>query len=307
MHRRYEHGALFRIRDSTGLSFRTPLRITPDHMPSGLWHDTCVPEMIEVELYRQTGVRALRREIAGVDAHDDWYLKEGTTPAALMELLVGSSFADARRQGKLMLLEVASKGAESFGSVLGLRFGMTGRLVVDGVAGIDELLYSTHRVDPSFVRFAVHFADGGTMQMVDPRRLGGVSIDPSMAKVGPDALSISVQSFSEMLRASSAPLKARLLDQQRVAGIGNLICDEVLWRARLSPARAANSLSVKEAKKLHSTMVDTICDLSERGGSHLGDLMGARSRGGRCPRCGKELQRTACGGRTSYWCSAEQR
>jgi formamidopyrimidine-DNA glycosylase len=260
-----------------------------------------VPELVEVEIYRRTAERALHREITVVDASDEWFLKEGTTVEALTSTLVGARFIAARRIGKLLMLDLDHQCG-----VLGLRFGMTGRLVVDGTAAIDELLYSSHRDDPKFVRFAVHFADGGFVEVADPRRLGGVILDPSCSLLGADAATIELSQLVGALTFGSAPLKARLLDQTRIAGIGNLIADEVLWRAKLSPERAAKSLKPKEVRHLHRTLVDTIADLQKRGGSHLGDLMSGRSRGAPCPRCGATLARSTVGGRTTYWCPQEQ-
>jgi formamidopyrimidine-DNA glycosylase len=261
-----------------------------------------VPELVEVEIYRRTAERALGRTIASIDANDEWFMKEGTTAQALGAVLVGSSFRATRRIGKLLLLEVKSSGA-----VLGLRFGMTGRLVVDGLAGIDELLYSSHRPDPKFVRFGVRFDDGGSMELADPRRLGGVMLDPSVDALGPDAATIELAQLVGALSIGSAALKARLLDQQRIAGIGNLIADEVLWRAKLSPERTVTKLTTREIKRLHVTLISTVAELQHRGGSHLGDLMAGRSPGAPCPRCGKTLARSTVGGRTSYWCPFEQR
>src|SRR5581483_12083664 len=102
----------------------------------------------------------------------------------------------------------------------------------------------------------------------------------------PDAATISYQELVAALDASAAPLKARLMDQQRVAGLGNLLADEILWRAGLDPARAAGSLTTGERRKLHRHVRTTVAQLQTRGGSHTGDLQQARVRGGRCPRDG---------------------
>ena len=108
------------------------------------------------------------------------------------------------------------------------------------------------------------------------------------------------------LAGSSAPLKACLLDQSRVAGIGNLIADEVLWRAGLSPLRPAASLTPAEVRRLHRHLGGTLADLTGRGGSHLGDLMDERHRGGVCPKDGNPLSRSTVGGRTTWWCPTHQ-
>jgi formamidopyrimidine-DNA glycosylase len=260
-----------------------------------------VPELVEIEIYRRAAVAMLGREVSAVVADDAWFLKEGTTREALIDALVGMRFAAARRRGKLLMLDV-----ESSDHVLGLRFGMTGRLIVDGGAAIDELLYSSHRPDPKFVRFAVSFADGGCAELSDPRRLGGAALNPSITGLGPDAASISFAVFRAECQRGSVAIKARLLDQSRIAGVGNLIADEVLWRARISPMVVCDSLRGDRLVRLHTTLIDAIADLQERGGSHLGDLMTARTRGGVCPRCATVLRRDTVGGRTTFWCPNEQ-
>ena len=136
----------------------------------------------------------------------------------------------------------------------------------------------------------MHF-DRGSLVVHDPRRLGGVSLNPDLSGLGPDAVSISAAQLGAALRGSRAPLKARLLDQSKVAGIGNLIGDEVLWRAALSPLRPAGSLSAPEVRRLHRNLNRVLTELLDRGGSHLGELMDERHRDGRCPKDGALLLR----------------
>jgi formamidopyrimidine-DNA glycosylase len=259
-----------------------------------------VPELPEIESYRRLAETALGRSITSVKAPDRWYLKNGATAAGLRRVLVGHRFTAARRQGKLLLLDTEG------GPVVGIRFGMTGTLFVDGASSAEHLLYTPRRVNRAWDRFALRFDDGGTLEVQDPRRLGGVLIDPTLDHLGPDALSITRAQLTAALQGSAAPLKARLLDQSKVAGIGNLIADELLWRTGLSPERPAGSLSPAEVRRLHSGMVRALGLLIKRGGSHLGDLMEERHRGGHCPKDGTELARSTIGGRTTYWCPAHQ-
>ena len=265
--------------------------------------------MIEVDAYRRLALEAIGRRIGAVEADDTWFLKRGTDQTRLREALIGRRFIGARRTGKLLMLDVGHRSASAMTAeaVLGLRFGMTGRLVVDGRAGVGELLYTSNRTDPAWVRFAVRFAHGGSLEMHDPRRLGGVELDPDESLLGPDAASITWPELRDLLAGSTTSLKARLLDQSRIAGIGNLIADELLWRAGLDPARAAGSLDGREGRRLHRVMAPTLDDLTQRGGSHLGDLMPARGGGGRCPRDGAVLVRRTLGGRTSWSCPRHQR
>jgi len=214
--------------------------------------------------------------------------------------LRGRRLDGARRLGKLLLLDTD-------GPTVGLRFGMTGRLVLDGVPGVDELRYASIRDVPAWDRFVIAFAEGGELRMRDPRRLGGVALDPDEAAMGFDAASVRPAQLRDLLAGSRAPLKARLMDQARLAGVGNLIADEVLYRAGLDPARPAGSLDAAEVRRLHRHLRGTIDDLLERGGSHLGDVIPARGPGGACPRDGTPLVRRTVGGRTTWSCPRHQR
>jgi formamidopyrimidine-DNA glycosylase len=184
---------------------------------------------------------------------------------------------------------------------------MTGRLVVDDTYAIEKLEYSSRRDEPEWDRFALHYSDGSTMRLQDPRRLGGVQLEPDEDRLGADAMTVGPAALRELLAGSRAPLKARLLDQAHLAGVGNLIVDETLWRAGLDPARPAGSLSPAEARRLHRHLRATIDELLARGGSHTGDLHLARHRDGTCPRDGALLDRRTIGGRTTYSCPVHQR
>ena len=258
-----------------------------------------MPELIEVEQYRRAADALVGRRVRRVHAPDPWYLKGGTTTGGL-RVLRRSVVIGTRRIGKLLLLDTD-------GPTLGLRFGMTGRLLVDGAAPIDRLEYASPRLEPGWVRFALDLDDGGRLEVVDPRRLGGVELDPDEARLGPDALAVGPAALRAALAVSRAPVKAWLLDQHRIAGVGNLIADEVLWRAGLDPARPARSLSPAEVRRLHRHLGPTIVEMAERGGSHTGDLFEARHRGATCPRDGAPLLRRTIGGRTTYSCPRHQR
>lgn len=261
-----------------------------------------MPEMIEVELYRRVVDRAVGRTITAVAAPDAWFCK-GVDPVTLAEVLTGRTLLGTRRRGKLLMVDTD-------GPVLGLRFGMTGRALVDGTGPIERLEYGSSRDDPAWHRFGLTFtasSGGGDLTLVDPRRLGGVSLDPDEDALGPDAATVGRAAVRDLLAGSQAPLKARLMDQSRLAGVGNLICDETLWRAGLDPTRPAASLTPAEVTRLHKHLRATIALLTERGGSHTGDLQAQRTRDGRCPRCHRVLDRRTVGGRTTYSCPHHQR
>lgn len=262
-----------------------------------------MPEIIEIEYYRRLAEqRAVGRLVREVHTPDDWFLKEGTQPEALVGALTNRRITGARRRGKLMMLDVGD-------SVLGLRYGMTGRLLVDDHPAIARLEYSSDKNDPAWDRFLLTLsrAEGarsqGSMVIRDPRRLGGVVLDPDESALGPDAWNVTAEELSEVLGRSTAPLKARLMDQARLAGVGNLLADETLWQAGLSPVRPAKDLSGEEIDRLAATLREVIADLAERGGSHTGDVP---RDGSPCPRTGAEMTRSTVGGRTTWWCSAHQ-
>jgi formamidopyrimidine-DNA glycosylase len=259
-----------------------------------------VPEGVEIELYRLAAVRTIGRTINQVEAPDAWFLKRGLTAATLEPALLGRRVGAARRHGKLLLLDTD-------GPVLGLRFGMTGRLIVDGTAAVAELEYGSSRDVPAWDRFSLGFTGGGWLRLNDPRRLGGVELDPDESVLGPDATRLTVGQLRSALAGSDVAVKARLMDQSRVAGLGNLLVDEILWRAGIDPARRGRSLDADEIQRLQRLVRSVFGSLLQAGGSHLGRLQAARQRGGRCPRDGAELQRRTVGGRTTYSCPVHQR
>jgi len=259
-----------------------------------------MPELLEVESYRRIASGAVGRRITAVEARDRWFVKGGADPDAVVAALEGRRFTADRRIGKLLLLDTDD------GATLGVRFGMTGVLELDGVDGIDGLVYGSARRDPAWDRFVVHFAGGGAMRVRDARRLGGVELDPDESRLGPDATVVDRVTLAAVLAGSIAPVKARLMDQSRLAGLGNLLTDDLLWRARIDPTRPAGSLDAAEVRRLHTAMRATLRVLGRRGGSHTGDLQVHRHRDGCCPRCGGSLERRTVGGRTTYWCVAEQ-
>jgi formamidopyrimidine-DNA glycosylase len=259
-----------------------------------------MPELPEIEFYRRLAERSgLGRRISKVVAGDEWFIKGATTKRLLQTHLKGVTFDRAWRIGKLLLLDTSN------GDVLGLRFGMTGVLVINNEVGVSDMQYGSHRLLPEWNRFNVIFDDGGVFAINDPRRLGGVELDPDISKMGIDALTADASAF-ESAAKSTAPLKAWLMNQDRIAGVGNLLADEILWCAGFDPARPAKSLTDKDITKLAKTTVKTVQLLVDRGGSHMGDLMPERKRDGHCPKDGAVLQRRTIGGRTSYSCPQHQ-
>ncbi len=259
-----------------------------------------MPEGVEIEMYRLHAERVVGETVKSVHGPDEWFLKKGTTEAELAGAAVGATVTAARRRGKLLLLDLSSD------HWLGLRFGMTGRLLVGEDSAIEYLEYSSQRNNPAWDRFWMVFRSGLELRIRDPRRLGGVELDPDEEQLGPDAFTVTVGQLKDRVLVGKQPLKARLLDQSRVAGIGNLIADETLWRAGLDPARPADSMDQSEVRRLHRNLRTVLKNFMADGGSHTGRLQASRVRGGHCPKCGVELLRREVGGRTTYSCPEHQ-
>jgi formamidopyrimidine-DNA glycosylase len=259
-----------------------------------------VPEILEVEAARRVlETRGLEREITKVHAPDSWFLKRGTTAAALRHALVGNAFTAARRRGKQIVLDTGDPETR-----IGVHLGMSGRVLVDGEEAGDPLVYASNRRTPKWHRFGVHFADGGEMMLRDPRRLGAVELNPDETRLGPDALSLTRLEFERAIAGRVAPVKAVLMNQSRIAGLGNLLADEALWRAGIDPARPVETLDAAQRARLFRAVRDTVRVLDRRGGSHTGDL--PREAGVPCPRDGAPLRRSTVAGRTTFSCPAHQ-
>jgi formamidopyrimidine-DNA glycosylase len=244
-----------------------------------------MPELPEAERARLQIARALDREIVAVDDRDP-YVCRPHAAGDIAAALVGRRLTSAHRRGKFLWAETDGDGPE-----LGLHLGMAGHIVVDEPPAPN-----------AWDRFALEFADGGRLALRDKRRLGRAILAPDFSHVGPDAAEVGRDAFRARVGRGSAPLKARLLDQGVIAGVGNLLADETLWRARLDPRTPAGELSVEELDGLRRELRAATRAAIRKGGVHTGDFIAHRARAGSCPRCGAELQRATVGGRTTYWC-----
>jgi formamidopyrimidine-DNA glycosylase len=253
-----------------------------------------MPELPDVEGYRRYFARHARgKSVAGVSAPAPDMLRN-TSPAAMARSLRGRRFASPDRHGKWLI-------APTGGPMLVFHFGMTGRF---NWAREGPL----HRHD----RVVLRFADG-TLRYRNMRKLGGVwlarsagEVDGITGQLGPDALDLDREAFVRLLAARRGGLKATLMNQRVIAGIGNELSDEVLWQARLHPSRGVASLDDRGIRRLHR-IVRRVIVASNRHGriprkrTWISSQRGVGSPS--CPRCGAELRRSRIVGRTSYWCS----
>lgn len=261
-----------------------------------------MPEILEIESYRQ-----LAEQIVGATITKGWAdpysAKKLPSVRSWATAVKGLRITGTGRRGKLMLMETS-------GPTLGMRFGMTGVLLLDSEAGIEGLFYGPHTFRKDWIRGGLELKDGRRLLLHDPRRLGRFEIEPDLSELGPDALTLTKKEFVEAMtiaRGGGAAIKARLLDQSVIAGIGNLLGDEMLFRAGINPNTPTGHLSAVQKEDLFKSLKATLKQLQKRGGSHTGNHMTGRTPGGLCPVDGGPMRISVIGGRTTYWCAKHQR
>lgn len=270
-----------------------------------------MPELPEVE----TIVRGLAGKIVGrtIERAEIRLAKIAVAPASVRfaHAVAGERIAGVRRRGKYAILELGS------GRALVTSLRMTGRLVV-AADGATELP-GTHVV--------LHFAGGGRLRFSDVRTFGRMRlVDPGEAwdrELGVEPLSagFTPEAFIGMLSGRTTPVKALLLDQRRIAGIGNIYACEALWEARIRPSRPARSLRkpaicrlrraiveiLQRAVEMRGTSVDDYVDADGLQGGFQNNLSVYGRDGEPCPRCGARIVRTVLAQRGTWWCRRCQR
>jgi formamidopyrimidine-DNA glycosylase len=256
-----------------------------------------VPELPDVEHYRRT----FAEHVPGWTIHEvlvtDPGILRNAAPDRLEHALRGRRFREPERRGKWLV-------GPTDGPALLLHFGMTGDLRWGRDAA------GRHRHDRVIV-----VLDAGEIRYRNMRKLGGVwladgpaEVEELLGHLGPDALDLGRGQFLERLDRRRGRIKAVLMDQSFVAGVGNLLADETLWRARIHPEHRIERLSEEQRRTLFRALRTVLRNTVDRypGGFHV-RWTDARGRpAARCPRCGTELARTVVGGRTSYFCPSCQ-
>jgi formamidopyrimidine-DNA glycosylase len=251
-----------------------------------------VPELPDVEHMRRVlAAHGAGRVIDRVITTDPGILRN-TTPETLDAAARGHRFEDPGRVGKWLI-------GWTTGPVLLLHFGMTGDLIPA------EDRSGRHRHDRTIFEL-----DSGEIRYRNMRKLGGLWLahdrgeaDHLLAGLGPDALSIDRGQFVALFRARRGRVKAVLMNQAVLSGVGNLVADEVLWHARIAPSTLVAGLADEDLGRLHRSLVRILRLWVDRHGRLPGGwLIHARGMDGACPRCGAELERSVVGGRTTYHC-----
>jgi formamidopyrimidine-DNA glycosylase len=272
-----------------------------------------VPELPEVETARRLiADLGLNRRITGVDDADTFVCRPHS-PGELRAALTGRTLTAAHRRGKLIWCATSGpEGSDGPGPELGIHLGMAGRIVVtakDGwvAEGGDPAGRDAQPRKAEWDRFTLEFADGGRLALFDKRRLGRILLDPDLDRLGPDAVTVTQAEFRGLLSRGTIAIKARLLDQSKIAGIGNLLADEILWQAKVSPLTPVDRLRRADLDRLFRAMQSVLAAATAEGsGAHTGEVIAARRPGGHCPRCGAEMVHGTVGGRSTWWCSREQ-
>ena len=275
-----------------------------------------MPELPEVEAVAQT-LRPLveRRKIRCVHVLHPIATKP-QSPSQLARLAEGQQIESVRRKGKYLWLRLAR-------GIITLHFKLDGQLLWFSNA---KQMFEVANQKEAGVHVDVAFElDKGVLGFADGRHFGRAYVYESedacnaLAGLGVDAISpdFTAANFTQLLAASKRPLKEFLLDQSRVAGIGNIYSCESLWHAKLNPIRRANSLTTAEARRLHKAIVSVLARALEcclhpppdfRDANWwfqgLEKILRVYDREGKpCRRCGNEITRIAQGGRSTYFCA----
>lgn len=273
-----------------------------------------MPELPETE----TIARDLDAEVRGAVVSAVTVLRSDVLrearPEQFAAALTGARILRVWRRAKLVVIDCESRSSK-WHMVVQPRF--TGGLLIARGALPEEV--------GAFICITLDLADGRQLHYRDVRRLGTVALmsPERLAKyagaIGPEPLDpeLGDAEFSVLLRFARRPVKVVLMDQRRLAGVGNIYANEALWRAKIDPSRESRSLSAQEASLLLRELRDVLAASIEARGTSFRDYRDARGERGRfveqlavygragepCPRCGRRLVGThAIGGRSTVFC-----
>jgi formamidopyrimidine-DNA glycosylase len=265
-----------------------------------------MPELPEVETVKnELAPRIIGRCIIGVTLLWDKIVKE-PSPQNFISLTVRQKITDISRHGKYLIVSLGS------GDKLILHLKMTGSLI----------LSRNDAEPPRFTRAIIHLDSGQNIYFRDPRKFGVLKLVKNTkeidAKLGPEPLeeAFTLKVFTERLSNRKAPIKALLLDQKFLAGVGNMYADEALFAARIDPRRASDSLTKLEIKRLYNAIHEVLLEGLKYGGAsivtyyHPDGSRGtahqhfnvAHGQKKSCLACGGPIERIVVRGRGTYYC-----
>jgi formamidopyrimidine-DNA glycosylase len=266
-----------------------------------------MPELPEVETIKNELMpHVIGRRVAGITLGWKGIVKQ-PSPEDFCARLVGQGITWISRRGKYLIFSLDS------GQALIIHLKMTGSLLLNHAS--DE--------PDKFIRAILHLDNNYQLRFRDPRKFGAMWLvaDASrvVGKLGPEPLdeNFTARALAERLDSRKAPIKPLLLDQNFIAGIGNMYADEALYDAKIHPLRPASSLSQEEIKRLHKAIKEVLlAAIGSKGASvenyfRPGGELGtahfkfrvAHGLGGKfCPRCGTPIKRIVVRNRGTYFC-----
>lgn len=269
-----------------------------------------MPELPEVETVRRTLEPAIGARLGAVWDSGKGLHMARKPPRKKLRALEGATLTGMRRHGKYLLVDTDRP------QTLLVHLGMTGRFLITPATA--PRAKHTHLV--------IELDRARTLRFVDPRRFGQIDVleratereHEALAVLGPDPLvdGIDAALLFARSRKKKAMLKAFVLDQSVLAGVGNIYASEALWRARLRPSRRAHRLTAAGAETLAAAIKEVLDNALEHNGTSLRDFVNADGAEGEnadylwvygregepCPRCKTEIRRTVHQGRATYYC-----
>jgi formamidopyrimidine-DNA glycosylase len=263
-----------------------------------------MPELPEVE----TIANGLHKRVAGDRIESVWLGSKPEplkSPAAeIARALEGALVKHVRRVGKHIVFELQGTGGARQWIV---HLGMTGRMLIANAEA--EVPKHTHLV--------ARLASRRELLFVDPRRFGRLEVSQNgFSGPGAEPLQIPLEDFARLFHQRTAPIKALLLNQRLLHGVGNIYADESLFRAGVRPRRRANNLTREELARLHAALREVLKEAIAAGGSSISDYVDADGqegffqlqhrvygRGGeRCLVCKKRIKKIVVAGRGTHYC-----
>lgn len=256
-----------------------------------------MPELPDVETFkRYLDATSLHQHIVDVDVRNAYVLK-GVSGRELARELKGRRFECSCRHGKNLFVRTNGD------LWLRLHFGMTGFL----------RYFKGEEKTPPHARVVFVFGKDCRLAFDDQRMFGEIGlvedVDEFLKKrgLGPDALDVDLAQFKNIFAKHRGAVKSILLNQKLIAGIGNLYADEILFRVRIHPATAISALNEKAVAKLFRAtryiLERAIKAKADADRMPKSWLLSHRGKGGKCPRCGRNMKSATIGGRTAWFCT----
>lgn len=258
-----------------------------------------MPELPEVETVARSIAPLIGRRIVSAEFRCLRILRGGD-PDAMASAVAGRKIRGVKRYGKFLVVTLSG------GGFLTIHLGMTGRLLLGGPTG-----KHTH---------AIFTLDRGSLLFDDSRQFGAIEYSTEfpkrVARLGPEPLEIAAAEFAAEMKRRRTTVKALLLNQRFVRGVGNIYADEALFRAGIHPQASAARLRADRARKLHAAVQEVLSKAIEAGGSSISDYVDAEGRKGffqfqhrvygrtgePCRICGAAIRRVLVAQRSSHFC-----